>query len=269
MRKCLKCALEIPQIETKNKYDFIDGYEVHLYGDDRDRFEYVRYMEKPLVTVHYPLKRCDVLQIAHEFESDYTQKVFAFCKEQDVGLVLHAESPAYNVFNIPEVDRLCANLKEYGIKVHVENMYVNIGATEALRVMQYLRHAIGKDKVFPLLDTCHLMMSEMSFKFEEMSFSQAIESYKSSCFKMHLNDCIGSGEKETGGIHGTNFRNNLYLLNNILWKLYTLEEQGYVCDCVLEINETDYISNPAAVELAHNIDKFWNMYIEQDRQSMQ
>ena len=33
MKKALKCALEKEQIEYKNSLDFIDGYEIHLYGD--------------------------------------------------------------------------------------------------------------------------------------------------------------------------------------------------------------------------------------------
>ena len=82
---------------------------------------------------------------------------------------------------------------------------------------------------------------------------------------MHLNDSIGSGEKETGGVHGTNFSRNSYLLNNILWKIYNYEKEGYNVDCVLEINEQDYVNVPDAMELAKNIDIFWNDYIMQEQ----
>ena len=39
MRKALKLALEPEQISVKNSYPMIDGFEIHLYGDQRDHFE--------------------------------------------------------------------------------------------------------------------------------------------------------------------------------------------------------------------------------------
>lgn len=260
MKKALKCALEKEQIEYKNSLDFIDGYEIHLYGDERDNFDLVKDMKKEIFTVHYPLNRCDILEIANDYTTDYAKKVFKLCKDLNVGLVLHAESKYYEIMGSKLVDAFCDYIKDEGIILHVENCYRDIGAIEAIEIRRYIRARIGLDRVYSLLDTCHLMMSEMSFKFEEMSFSEAINRYKSSNFVMHLNDCIGSGEKETGGIHGTNFHYNMYLLNNILWKLFCLERDGYYAKLVLECDEEDFIHNPNAVELAHNIDKFWNSY---------
>ena len=225
MRKALKCALEKEQIEYKNSLDFIDGYEIHLYGDERDNFDLVKDMKKEIFSVHYPLDRCDIMEIADDFQSDYAKKVFKLCNDLNVGLVVHAESKYYEIMGSKKVDAFCDYIKEQGIVLHVENCYRDIGAIEAIEIRRYIRARIGLEKVYSLLDTCHLMMSEMSFKFEEMSFSEAISRYKSSNFIIHLNDCIGSGEKETGGIHGTNFHYNKYLLNNILWKLYCLEKK--------------------------------------------
>ena len=260
MRKLLKCALDIEQIKYKNSLDFIDGYELHLYGDERDDFSLLSQMTKPVYSIHYPLERCDIIEIAQEFETEYAQKVFALCKRLNVGLVLHAESKYYEVMANKDVDKFCDFIKENNITVYIENCYRNIGAIEAIQIRRYIRARIGLEKVFSLLDTCHLMMSEMSFKYDELSFAEAIEKYKSQNFIIHLNDCIGSGEKETGGIHGTNFHNNLYLLNNILWKLYNLERDGYYAKLVLECDESDYVKCENAVELAHNIDKFWKTY---------
>lgn len=263
MRKGLKLALETEQITVKNTYDMIDGYEIHLYGDDRDNFDLYPLLNKPVFTVHYPLSRCDVAQIAKEYKSEYAQKVFKFCKKLDVGLVIHAESPSFDVFNNPDVEDFCKMIKDTGLTIHVENCYRNIGAIEGLQIMKYMRNRINDYQVYPLLDTCHLMMSEMSFKYEERSFFHTIDSYKSDKFKMHLNDCIGSGEKETGGIHGTNFSSNQYLLRNILWKLYDLEKHAYPVDCILEIDEEDYIHVPKAIELANSIDAIWKDFREQ------
>ncbi|MBQ0036030.1 MAG: TIM barrel protein [Firmicutes bacterium] len=260
MRKLLKCALDIDQIKYKNSLDFIDGYELHLYGDERDDFSLLQQMTKPVYTIHYPLDSCDIIEIAKEFKTPYAQSVFELCKRLNVGLVLHAESKYYEVMASKDVDAFCDYIKENNITVYIENCYRNIGAIEAIQIRRYIRARIGLEKVFSLLDTCHLMMSEMSFKYDELSFAEAIEKFKSSNFVIHLNDCIGSGEKETGGIHGTNFHNNLYLLNNVLWKLYTLEKDGYYAKLVLECDEQDYVHCPNAVELAHNIDKFWKTY---------
>jgi len=260
MKKALKCDLTLEQINYKNTLEFIDGYELHLHGDDRDNFDNVKFMKKPIYTVHYPLDRCDILEIAKEFKSDYAQKVFDFCKKEGVGLVVHAESKYYEIMASKDVDALCDFVKDNGIILHIENCYRDIGAIESIQIRRYIRARIGIDKVYSLLDTCHLMMSEMSFKYDELSFSEAIDKFKSSNYVIHLNDCIGSGEEETGGIHGTNFHNNLYLLNNILWRLYNLEKDGYQAKLVLENMETDFIHATNAVELAHNIDKFWNSY---------
>ena len=260
MKKALKCALELDQIEFKNTLDFIDGYEIHLYGDERDDFSLIGRMNKPIFSIHYPLDKSDIMYVAHEFRSEYAQKVFTLCKQLDVGLVLHAESKYYEVMASKEVDAFCDFIKENGIIVYIENCYRNIGAIEAIQIRKYIRARIGLERVYSLLDTCHLMMSEMSFKYDELSFSQAIDRFKSSHFIIHLNDCIGSGEKETGGIHGTNFHNNLYLLNNVLWKLFNLEKNGYEAKLVLEVNEDDYVHSDYAIELAHNIDKFWKTY---------
>lgn len=260
MKKALKCALEKEQIEYKNTLDFIDGYEIHLYGDERDDFDLIDMMEKEIYTVHYPLNRCDVMEAAREFESEYAQKVFALCRKLNVGLVLHAESKYYEIMASKDVDRFCDFVKENGLTLHIENCYRDIGAIEAIQIRRYIRARVGLEKVFSLLDTCHLMMSEMSFKYDELSFSEAIDKYKSHNFVMHLNDCIGSGEKETGGIHGTNFHYNMYLLNNILWRLFCLEREDYYAKLVLECDEEDFIHNPNAVELAHNIDRLWSTY---------
>lgn len=266
MRKGLKIALDPAQIKQKNKYDIIDCYEIHLFGDERDHFELADTLNKPVVTIHYPLDRCDIALAVDEYQSEYMAKVIALAKKTGAGIVLHAESCAGDIFSNPHFPGFCQFIKDNGVRIHVENCYRTIGAVEAINIMKYMRKRISDDLVFPLLDTCHLMMSEMSFKYEEFSFSQAIDAFKSDCFRMHCNDCIGSGERETGGIHGTNFSSNLYLLNNILWKLYNLEKEGYRVDLILEIDEADYINVPDAMRLAENIDYFWNDYIRQDRE---
>lgn len=263
MKKALKCALEKEQIEYKNTLDFIDGYEIHLYGDERDDFSLAKQMNKDIYSVHYALDRCDIMDIAKEFRSDYAQSVFRLCKELNVGLVVHAESKYYEIMASKDVDAFCDFIKDNDITLHVENCYRDIGAIESIQIRRYIRARVGLDKVYSLLDTCHLMMSEMSFKYDELSFSEAIDRFKSDNYIIHLNDCIGSGEKETGGIHGTNFHYNMYLLNNILWRLYCLEKDGYFAKLVLECDEDDFIHNPNAVELAHNIDKFWNSYTDE------
>lgn len=260
MKKGLKLALEKEQIEYKNSLDFIDGFEIHLHGDERDDFSLIDTIRKPIYSVHYPLNRCDVMEIAEEFESEYAQKVFDLCKKLNVGLVLHAESKYYEIMGSKKVDAFCDHIKERDITLHIENCYRDIGAIEAIQIRRYIRARVGVDKVWPLLDTCHLMMSEMSFKYDELSFSEAIDKYNSVNFIIHLNDCIGSGEKETGGIHGTNFHYNMYLLNNILWKIFNIEKTDPEIKLILECDENDFVKCPNAIELAHNIDKFWATY---------
>ena len=257
MRKILKLALEDEQITVKSRYFRFDGYEIHLYGNEKDHFELAETLDKPIVTVHYPMDSCDVYDFANEFRSDYAQKVFRLCLDHNAGLVLHAETGLDRLMTNANVADFCRFIRENGITLHIENCYRNVGAVEGLRITEYLRKNISEDLVYPLLDTCHLMMSEMSFKYPEMSFYQTMDAYTSENFKIHLNDCIGSGEKETGGIHGTNFYANQYLLTNILWKLHSILETGIDIDLILEVDEVDYIYPTNADILAKNINKIW------------
>ena len=264
MRKVMKLALEERQIRIKCHYDLFDGYEIHLYGDERDHFELADDLDKPIVTVHYPIERCDVYDVCNELNSDYFRQVADLCRRQHAGLVVHAETGLQRLQSNPNLEAFCAFIKESGVILHVENCYRFVGAIESLDVAYYLRSRIGDDQVYPLLDTCHLMMSEMSFRFEEMSFFKTIEAYASENFKIHLNDCIGSGEWETGGIHGTNFYANQYLLRNILWMVHELEKKGLSIDLVLEVNEEDYVYPTNAHQLAGNVDRFWQKMEEED-----
>lgn len=257
MRKLMKIALDPEQIRIKNQYDRFDGYEIHLYGDERDHFELAETIQKPIVTVHYPIPDCDVYDVVSQFKNDYAKKVFELCNTYKAGLVVHAETGLDRLKTNPYLDEFCDFIKESGIHLHVENCYRTCGAVESLKLCNYLRDRIGYDKVFPLLDTCHLIMSEMSFKFEEMSFFSTIDAYTSDNFIIHLNDCIGSGEKETGGIHGTNFYANQYLLWNILWKLKEIVKRGINIDLVLEVDEVDYNYPTNADILAKNVNRMW------------
>ncbi len=260
MRKCMKCALEKEQIIEKNSYTDIDGYEIHLYGDSRDDFSLASLMTKPIVTVHYPLDRCNILQIAKEQNDEYANKVFQFCRDYHAGLVLHVESSAKEIINQPEIIRLCGHLKIYDIKVYVENFYKSAGIKDALAVYNYIRPLIGEKSVFPLLDICHMMISQMDLTRDELSFAESLNAFQSDSFKIHLSDCVGSGEWETGGIHGDNFKTNRYFLENILTKLMEMEKNGCFCDCILEVDESDYIHNPNAHNLAVRIDEFFNRH---------
>lgn len=257
MRKLMKLALEKEQIRIKEQYDRFDGYEIHLYGDERDHFELADTITKPIVNVHFPIDKCDVYDVLDCYESDYARKIFDLCKKANAGLVVHAETGLARLKTNPKLDDFCEFIKAEGITLHVENCYRNVGAVEGLRLCNYLRNKIGRNQVFPLLDTCHLIMSEMSFKFEEMSFFATIDAYTSENFKIHLNDCIGSGERETGGIHGTNFYANQYLLWNILWKLKEITDRGNNIDLVLEVDEVDYNYPTNADILAKNINTMW------------
>lgn len=258
MKKIMKMALEAEQIKIKSQYDRFDGYEIHLYGNEKDNFELADTIEKPIITVHYPIDDCDVYDVVENYETPYAKKVYELCKKTGAGLVIHAETGLDRLKVNHNLDGFCEFIRSEGIRLHVENCYRNVGAVEGLRLCNYLRNRIGYDQVFPLLDTCHLMMSEMSFKFEEMSFFSTIDAYTSENFIIHLNDCIGSGERETGGIHGTNFYANQYLLWNILWKLKEILDRGSAnIDLVLEVDEVDYNYPTNADILAKNINKMW------------
>ena len=258
MKKIVKLALEEEQIAVKSLYKRFDGYEIHTYGDERDHFELAATLNKPIFTVHYPIKESDVYDVCNSFDSEHSHKIYDLCERCHAGLVIHAETTLSHLMENPNLNAFIDYMKKRSFIIHVENCYRNCGAIEGLKVCHYLQSQLGNDRVFPLLDTCHLMMSEMSFKFEEMSFFQTLEAYGSRNFKIHLSDCIGSGEIETGGTHGTNFYANQYLLSNILWKLRDMEiKNGIVPDLILEVDEVDYVYPTNADMLAKNIDKLW------------
>ena len=80
MRKAFKLALNKEQIAYKNTLSFIDGFEIHLQGDERDNFALVPSISKPIYSVHYPLNRCDVMDVAHEFRSEYAKRYLLYVR---------------------------------------------------------------------------------------------------------------------------------------------------------------------------------------------
>lgn len=258
MRKIMKLGLDAEQVHVRELYNRFDGYELHLYGDDRDDFSLVPTLKKPIVTVHYPIDDADVYDVVSQFKEERIQKIFDLCEQQNAGLVIHSETILTRLLTHPQLEEFIEHMRGRKIILHVENCYRHCGAIEGLRMWKYLSDQIGDNRVYPLLDTCHLIMSEMSFKFEEMSFFQTLDAYASENFKIHLSDCIGSGEVETGGIHGTNFYANQYLLSNILWKIRDLQTNiGVTPDLILEVDEVDYVYPTNADILAKNIDRIW------------
>lgn len=253
----MKLGLDKEQVHVREQYNRFDGYEIHLFGDDRDDYSLIPGLKKPIVTVHYPIRNADIYDAVSEFRQQSAQKIFDLCEQHDAGLVVHAETSLERFLKHPLLEEFIMHMKGRKLILHVENCYRYCGAIEGLKMWKYLSERIGDDRVFPLLDTCHLMMSEMSFKFEEMSFFQTLDAYAGPNFKIHLSDCIGSGEIETGGIHGTNFYANQYLLSNILWKIRDLQNVGVVPDLILEVDEIDYVYPTNADMLAKNIDKIW------------
>lgn len=262
MKKVMKIALEKEQIQIKNQYTRFDGYEIHLHGNEKDDFSLYELLNKPVYTVHYPISRCDVFDVVSEIKTPYFNKVIDLCKKTGGALVVHGETDLNRLLTNSKLDKFIDIIKQQDVTLYVENCYRNVGAIEGLNICNYLKERIGDDKVYPLLDTCHLIMSSMSFKFAENSFYQTMDNYYSDHFVIHLNDCIGSGEKETGGIHGTNFYANQYLLSNILWKLHVMTKQNPNLDLklVLEVDEVDYNYPTNADILAKNIDKYWNHF---------
>ena len=121
MRKVMKLALEEEQIRIKSHYDLFDGYEIHLYGNQKDHFELADQLTKPIVTVHYPIDRCDIYDVCNEYQSDYARKVFDLCKKAKAGLVVHAETGLQRLISNPNLDGFCNFIAKEGIVLHVEN----------------------------------------------------------------------------------------------------------------------------------------------------
>jgi len=262
MRKLMKLSLEEEQIKIKSLYDRFDGYEIFLYGDQRDHFELINTINKPIISIHYPIDDCDVFDVVSAYKTPYAKQVFEACIKTNAILVLHAETGLERLLTHPKLDGFCEYIKKNNIQVKIENCYRYVGAIEGLKITKYLQNKISNTQVTPLLDTCHLIMSGMSFKFKENSFYETIDNYYSNHYIIHLNDCIGSGENESGGKHGTNFYANQYLLSNILWKLHEMQKEkpDMQLDLVLEVSEVDHIYPTNADILAKNIDKFWNSF---------
>ncbi len=254
MHKAFKIALEKNQIDIKNNFNKVDSYEIHLYGNDNDHFELYNTLTKTIRTVHYPLNRSDIIQVAKECETEYFDKVIDLCKKTKAILVTHADNPLSEVMDNPLVDKLCSKLMENDITIYVENGYKDVSCKEAYLVYKYMVSKLDYNHCFPLLDICHLCISQQSFEYADYDFKTALDLFSSSRFSIHLSDAIGSGEWQTGGVHGSNFQTNQALLKNILNYVKKLEESRGEVNLVLEVEEEDF-SNPInAIKLANNID---------------
>lgn len=80
-----------------------------------------------------------------------------------------------------------------------------------------------------------------------------ISMYAKEKMKIHLCSAIGSGHEATGGVHGSNFKEDLELLEAFIKEVY--QNNPYL---ILEVSETDYYNRPNAVWLNNKIDEIIN-----------
>lgn len=101
------------------------------------------------------------------------------------------------------------------------------------------------------MDICHYQIARTRFDSTlKYNLLDVIGLYAKDGMKVHLCSAIGSGHEISGGIHGSNFKEDLELLEEIVKEIYQYDPY-----LILEVNEIDYCNRPNAVWLNNKIDE--------------
>lgn len=252
MKTYMKIALVEKQFFSKIKIDGFDGYEIQLLGEDKDDFSLIEKINLPVITVHYPMHMCELTCLSKVGESKYLNKCFEICRRLNAGLILHADVPLEDLMHNSDFNHLCYILSKQNIPIHIENPST-INSYEAVKICRYINELTMSNFAVPLLDIGHSLIAAQKSSLREKNVFILIQNFTSKNYKIHLSDIVGSGIKETGGIHGNNFNQNEPFLKELLNEF---DELYIKPDLILEVEENDYCNPVNAIELNKKVKEY-------------
>lgn len=258
MKTYMKIALVEKQFFSKIKIKGFDGYEIQLLGDGKDDFSLIDKINLPVITVHYPMHMCDLTVLSKEMSSDYLNKCFEICRKLNAGLILHADASLEDLSSNSDFNHLCHALSKQKISIHIENSSI-VNSNEAVRICNYINNLTSLSFAFPLLDTGHSLIAAQKASLRERNIFTLVKNFASKNYKIHFSDIIGSGIKETGGVHGNNFAQNEPFMKELLNEFNELYIKPSL---IIEVEEDDYCNPINAIELNKKIKNYLTKHKE-------
>ena len=250
----MKLALVENQLLSKIQVEGFDGYEIQLLGEGIDDFNLIEKINRPVITVHYPMDMCDLTVMSNAGETKYLNKCFEICRKLNAGLVVHADKVLEELLGDIKFKNFCYVLSKQNICIHVENPST-INSNEAVRICEYINELTCSNFAYPLLDTGHAMIAAQVAALRERNIFVLVQNFASKNYKIHFSDIIGSGLVETGGVHGNNFSMNEPFMKELLNEFKKLY---FVPDLILEVEEDDYCNPVNAIELNKKVKAYLN-----------
>ena len=265
MIKAYKCALLGEQIEAVLKLleDSENEVEIQLLSIEDD-LSLIDCFQGRVSSIHLPIEKEDrtcnlttVIKACKEQNGKYyfLNKVAAYATRENAGIVIHANVPVENFCKMQGYKEFIEWVKQYNVKIFLENTMEITDARKSILTPVLAKDRINselKEKLcFPLLDICHFQVSYNQYNSNlRRNLSEVLSLYAYDLMRIHLCSVIGNGNDRKGGVHGSNFKENLELLEEILKDVYKWNPI-----LILEENESDMINKPNAVWLNNKIDE--------------
>lgn len=252
-RTAEKCSLFPENVMDKNRRN-VGNVEVQLLGDDN--LDLMDKLNSKIVSIHLPLPPfCNISNILEAVRNknsdyDYLLKIIEKCKKYSCGMVIHADITLERYYRMDKEGILIEFFRKNNVVIHIENTVEEIGngtdsVVAPIQICNYINQKIGKKLCFPLLDICHFQMVQNDFERSlKYNLKETLKMYNSDKYYLHLCNSVGCGDDKFGGMHGSNFKYDLPLLEKILNVL-----KYYHPMLVLEVREKDYSDPINVIEL--------------------
>lgn len=261
MNKVFKCALIKEQVEGALRLanDYNNLIEIQLLSVKDDLSLLANFNDK-ISSIHLPIKDnlCDLTVVMSSCATkdnyfNFLNEIIKKCP--DTGLVIHADDYAEHLYNLKSSNPFLKWVSENNVKVFLENTGITPDLKKGILAPKYIsvrfNEIIKKDLFHPLLDICHFQIARDKFDTNlKFSLFETLTLYNHNEMRIHLCSAIGCGKDELGGIHGSNFKENIPLLEKIIET--TLPYNPYY---ILEVNEIDYTNKPNALWLNNKINE--------------
>lgn len=273
MKKVYKCALINEQIEGMLNLikDNDNLVEIHLLGLDDD-LSLLRKFEGKICSIHLPVqgRYCDLSKIMETCETkneyfDFLNSLIRIVPE--IELVAHANICLEYLLNLDKYTTFLKWVDNNNVHFLLENTTsINDGKrsiVEPIQISSRFNKILKKDLFSPLLDICHYQIARTRIdSILKYNLTDVFSMYAKEGMKIHLCSAIGSGHEVTGGVHGSNFKEDVELLKGIINEIYKYDPY-----LILEVIEDDYYNRPNAVWLNNKIDEIigklpQNQYIQ-------
>ena len=258
-KKHLKVSLFKDQIDCINGVkSLIDGVEVQLlrFTDD---LSLLALLEVPIYSIHYYIKGktvnpCEIRYIlSTKEEVNRFKSIVEVAKIYKSAITIHIDAEMKD-WNKEFYKDFLESIKDSGVPILLENI-TTVKNSQALikkipGICTELNKQLGGEHCFPLLDTCHAMITVNSTIDPDATMLDYIKMFYSNKQAFHLSEAVSDG---IGDQHGINFKRNKKYLFLILDGIKSVNPDSNI---VIEVLDKNHCTKGESLELLSYI-KEW------------